>query len=330
MILRDPWQSDSHGYLRALPDPILHTYSARWLQTYGALNLKRSSIKAYNESLANHILPVLGHLPLSEIKRYMVIDLIRELRKKNLSRNSIRLVYATLRVILNNAVDDELIVTNPGLKVGRFVKGKVQAGASITALTREDLHIFLQTIKEKFPPYYPLFLTFARTGLRLGEALGLQWQDINFDERVIYVRRTLGLYGIDVPKNGKSRRVDMSKQLASVLIENLQATTIEASKRGWKEPSPWVFCSSYGTPLDPNNLRRRVFYKAIEAARLKRFRIHDLRHTFATLLIQNGESLVYLKDQLGHHSIQITVDIYGHLICGTNKQAVDRLDEFVM
>jgi integrase len=323
-------QSELHGYLPGLPKPTLGSYATRWLQTYAALNLRRSSIKAYNECLTNHILPLLGHLRLSEIKRYMVIDLIAELRRKNLSRNTIRLVYATLRMILNNAVDDELISSNPAVKVGRFVKGKPQAGESIQALTREELNLFLSTIREKFPSYYPLFLTFARTGLRPGEGLGLQWQDINLTDRFINVRRTVGRYGIEAPKNGKSRRVDMSKQVASVLIENLQAASIEASKRGWKEPSPWVFCNSYGTPLDPNNLRRRVFYKAIEAARLKRFRIHDLRHTFATLLIQNGESLVYLKDQLGHHSIQITVDIYGHLICGTNKQAVDRLDELVM
>jgi integrase len=195
MILPGLWKSELHDFLPGLPNPTLRSYSVRWLQTYGALNLERSSIKAYNESLTNHILPVLGHLRLCEIKRYMVLDLITELRKKNLSRNSIRLIYATLRVILNNAVDDELISINPALKVGRFVKGKVRAGASITALTREELNIFLNTVREKFPQNYPLFLTFARTGLRLGETLGLQWQDINFDDRLIHVRRALGPYG---------------------------------------------------------------------------------------------------------------------------------------
>jgi integrase len=83
----------------------------------------------------------------------------------------------------------------------------------------------------------------------------------------------------------------MSKHLASVLADHLEIKNNEASKLGWMQSSPWVFCNSYGTPLDPNNLRRRVFYKAIEAAGLKKFRIHDLRHTFATLLIENGESL---------------------------------------
>jgi integrase len=257
----------------------------------------------------------------------MVIDLITELRNKNLSRNSIRLVYATLRVILNNAVNDELITSNAALKVGRFVKGNGQSAATITPLTRGELKVFLNTVKEKFSGYYPLFLTFARTGLRLGEVLGLQWPDIHFHDRFIHVRRTLGAYGIEAPKNGKSRRIDMSKRLASVLNDHLKVSRNEASKLGWNENALWVFRNSYGTPLDPNNLRRRVFYKAVESASLKKFRIHDLRHTFATLLLENGESLSYLKDQLGHHSIQITVDTYGHVVSGNNRQAVDRLDD---
>lgn len=79
--------------------------------------------------------------------------------------------------------------------------------------------------------------------------------------------------------------------------------------------------------IDGDNLRRRVFWTALAKAGLRRIRIHDLRHIFASILIQNGESLVYVKEQMGHHSIQITVDTYGHLVPGANRQAVDRLDD---
>lgn len=89
----------------------------------------------------------------------------------------------------------------------------------------------------------------------------------------------------------------------------------------------WVFTTPQGTQLDPNNLRKRVFYCALAMAGLRRGRFHDLRHTYASLLIQQGESLAYVKDQLGHHSIQITVDTYGHLVPCGNRQAVDRLDD---
>jgi integrase len=84
-----------------------------------------------------------------------------------------------------------------------------------------------------------------------------------------------------------------------------------------------------GQLLDKNNWRKRVFYRTLEKAGLRQIRVHDLRHTFASLLIQAGESLAYVRDQLGHHSIKVTVDIYGHLAPGGNKAAVDRLDDEV-
>ncbi len=81
-----------------------------------------------------------------------------------------------------------------------------------------------------------------------------------------------------------------------------------------------------GLFVDPNNMREPVFYRCLDLAELRRVRFHDPRHTFASLLIQQGESLAYVKDQLGHHSIQITIDRYGHLVPDGNRQAVDQLD----
>jgi integrase len=88
----------------------------------------------------------------------------------------------------------------------------------------------------------------------------------------------------------------------------------------------WVFTSSTGTMLNPDNFRKRDWPHPLAKAGLRCIRIHDLRHTFASLLIQNGESLVYVKEQLGHHSIRVTVDTYGHLVPGGNRAAVDKLD----
>jgi len=99
--------------------------------------------------------------------------------------------------------------------------------------------------------------------------------------------------------------------------------------KGWKERPEWVFVNDVGQVIDEGNLRGRVFYPALAKTGLRHIRIHDLRHTFASMLLQNGESLVYVKDQLGHSSIQITVDIYGHLVPGANRQAVARLDDDV-
>jgi integrase len=163
--------------------------------------------------------------------------------------------------------------------------------------------------------------------MRLGELLGLQWGDIDFNGRFIEVRRNLVAGRETTPKSGKTRRVDMSNQLTETLRSLLIARKAEALKKGWGKVPDWVFCNEDGRPLDGDNLRHRVFYKILRKAGLRRVRFHDLRHTFASLLLQQNESPAYVKEQLGHASIQITVDVYGHLIPGANRQAVDRLDD---
>ena len=117
----------------------------------------------------------------------------------------------------------------------------------------------------------------------------------------------------------------MSLELTQTLKDLLLERQVEAGANGTEVP-PWVFCNEQGGLLHHNNLRDRIFYGLLKKAGLRQVRFHDLRHTFASLLLQNGESPVYVKEQLGHSSIQITVDCYGYLIPGGNKQAVDRLD----
>jgi integrase len=87
-----------------------------------------------------------------------------------------------------------------------------------------------------------------------------------------------------------------------------------------------VFVTEAGRPYDAANLRQRIFYRTLTKAGIRRIRLHDLRHTYASLLIQQRESLAYVRDQMGHCSIKVTVDTYGHLVPGANRQAVNRLE----
>ena len=119
----------------------------------------------------------------------------------------------------------------------------------------------------------------------------------------------------------------MSKQLKSELLGLRHKTKLQTVRKGWGRVPEWVFVNENGNPLDGDNWRRRVFYRSLVKSGIRKIRIHDLRHTYASLLIQAGESLAYVRDQLGHHSIRVTVDIYGHLTPGGNKDAVDRLDD---
>jgi integrase len=157
--------------------------------------------------------------------------------------------------------------------------------------------------------------------------VALQWPDIDFNGRFVEVKHSWVDGKLTTPKSGKGRRVDMSLMLTDTLKALLLERKKETLRKGWGEVPLWAFTSEVGTMMDPDNFRKRVWPKLLAKAGLRQVRIHDLRHTFASLLIQNGESLAYVKEQLGHASIRMTVDVYGHLVPGGNKAAVDRLDD---
>ncbi len=322
-------------------------YAEWWLENCAQGNIKDSTLEEYKAVLNNHVYPAFGPRPMAKVTRKMIREFIVQkkkvgfLKKAALSRSTIKNILAPVRAIYNQAIEDGDVLFNPASNVGKFNK-REPGEKQINPLTREELATLLKTASEKMPHFYPALLCSARTGLREGEMIGLKWHDIDFHGRFVEVRRTISRGKATFPKNGKTRRVDMSLQLTNSLDELLAKRKVEALKREMERPpeerrkhervlaevmESWIFTTPIGTQLDPNNLRKHVFYRCLDLAELRRVRFHDLRHTFATLLIQQGESLAYVRDQLGHHSIQITVDTYGHLVPGGNRQAVDRLDD---
>ncbi len=286
---------------------------------------KHTTFDDYKKLLDRDILPTLKLLDLQDITREKVKALALAGLQKGQSPKTVQNIVRCLSSLFSHALEDNLVKVNPALKPGKFLP-KITKRHNIAPLTREEVALLIETAKTKLPRYYPLFLCAVRTGLRMGELLALQWGDIDWHGRFIEVRRNYTHFKLTTPKSGESRRVDMSKELAQTLRDLLTERQIEAAAGQWTETPPWVFCSETGGLLHPHNLRDRVFYGLLTKAKLRKVRFHDLRHTFASLLLQQGESLVYVKEQMGHSSIQVTVDLYGHLIPGGNKQAVDRLD----
>jgi integrase len=236
-------------------------------------------------------------------------------------------VQRTLSAVLSQAVEDAVLPANPAFRMGRHVRKGDEPRREIHPLTREEAQTFLAAIEKHWPEHYAFFLCALRTGMRLGELLALQWGDLDFKSRFIEVQRNLVAGKVTTPKNSNRRRVDVSAHLAEALEKQLTAAKAAKLKAGVKELTPWVFSNRDSEPLDGDNMRSRVFKPALTKAKLREVRIHDLRHTFASLLIQQGESLAYVRDQLGHSSIQVTVDVYGHLVPGSNRAAVDKLDD---
>jgi integrase len=306
--------------------PTFSEYAQRWISITVPASCKASTARDYQGLLGNYILPLFRDCRADEIKRSKVRDFLEKKINESFASCTVTHMKNVISGVLNLAIDDETISVNPAHRLGKVIKSK-RLQLEADPLRKEELSNLLKTFETEFPKHYPLALTLARTGMRLGEALAVKWSDIDFNSRFIKVQRGFSRGKIETPKNGKTRRVDMSRQLAECLLNLKEQRTIEGLKDGLAEIPQWVFVSDAGKPLIANVWRRDIFRKALQRAKMRKIRIHDLRHTYASLLIQTGESLAYIRDQLGHHSIKVTVDIYGHLAPEGSKAAVNRLDD---
>lgn len=304
----------------------LRAFVATWKTTHGLTALKSSTLRGYNANLDQHILPVLGDRDLASITRTDCRSLLAACRTKGKKGKTLSNIARTLSSILTDAVEQGRLPGNPAFRMGRYCRVEGEIPHAIQPLSREEAAALLNAARDHAPRYAALVLTALRTGMRLGELLALEWGDIDFHGGFIWVRRNR-VHGVTTtPKNGKARRVDMSVQLKRELEHLLVRRKADALREGCTLPRT-LFLSPEGNPIDADNLRTRVWEPLLAKAGLRAIRFHDLRHTYASLLIAGGESLAYVRDQLGHSSIRITVDIYSHLIPGANRAAVDVLDE---
>ncbi len=313
--------------------PRFGEYSDSWIENHAKLCCKPSTIGGYESVLRQHIWPRFSSTRISEIKRNDIKEFIGQLLTKGLTRSTIRNAISILRGIFNQAIEDGLFEANPAANLGRFTRAARSSGVKGVALTSEEVEQFLVAAEELCPEYAPLFLLAVRAGLRRGELVALQWQDVEFGQndrdtnRFILVQHNYVRREHTNTKSKKTRRVDMSRELRGVLLRvrdaHLAASGLTNST---VIGSNLVFPSQDGNILDPDNLYHRYFVPVLKQSGIRRIRLHDLRHTFGSLLLQKGASIVYVKEQMGHSSIQVTVDTYGHLVPSADISFVDRLD----
>jgi integrase len=314
--------------------PTFGSYADKWLKNYARVECKTSTADGYEGVIEQYLRPRFGNRALDQIKRDDIKAMINELIAKELSRNTVRNALCVIRGIFNDAIEAGIVEVNPAARLGRFTRTAKRTEVKGISLTPVEAEQFLQAAKEICPEYHPLFLMALRAGLRRGELVAVQWGDIQFgkDEhdanRFTIVQHNYVRREHTTTKSKKSRRVDLSRELRRVLIELRDRRLLDAFLKGKNDISDeFVFLSPEGSILDPDNLYHRYFQSVLAKAGLRKIRLHDLRHTFGSLLIQSGASIVYVKEQIGHSSIQVTVDTYGHLIPGANVSFVDRLDE---
>lgn len=289
----------------------------KWKENYLTVQqqlgrLKPSTISSYQSNLDGHIEPFFGARQLAEVTLASVQEFIKALLGKGLSAKTIGNVIVILKEMFKHAVQWGHLDANPV----QYVERPRGEDKEMDVFTPDEIRRLLDAQEE---PLRTLLLTAVLTGMRQGELFGLQWEDIDFARHQIHVRRSLWHGTLGTPKSRRSRRaIDMPPTLEQAL-QHLLTT----------RRSDFVFCSERGTPLDADNFRHREFPTALRRAELRRIRFHDLRHTYTSLLIAHGAHPKYIQAQLGHASIQTTLDRYGHLMPQLHQAEARKLDQLV-
>jgi len=270
--------------------PKFMEYAKLWLESYVKHLRRESTYERYCSLLELHVFPVLGKVPLDEIKRGDIRNLLISLLKKNLSWGTVCLVRDVISGPMIQAFDEELITANPVARILKRINEPRNQKKEIDPLNHEEVALFLETCLKYYPEHYPFFLTAFRTGMRLGELLALKWGDIDWHGKFILVRRSYKRGRIDHTKTGKQRRVDMTDQLIDTLHDFLLTRKKEALESGKGMVEEFIFHRN-GKPIEQNSIRY-PFKRILEKAGLRDIRFHDIRHTYASLLLTAAASPV--------------------------------------
>ena len=304
----------------------LEQFLGSWLEVVKD-RVRASTYESY-ELNARRLTAELGELPLASLSPSLIQATYQHLLRRGLTAYSVLQTHQLLHRVLNHAFHLGLIAKNPAL----LAYPPRPRRREMTALGTSQLRLLLQSTRSD--RLYPLWVLLSCAGLRLGEALGLRWQDIDLEGSRLSVRRALqrrrgvGLIFVD-PKTTRSRRaVELGGSAVEALREHeLRQSSLRLFTPGWRD-SGLVFTNLHGRPMDPGQANSELT-RSLKAAGLPRIRVHDLRHTTATVLLQAGIHPKVVQELLGHKTVATTLDTYSHVLPVLHRDAIRVLDDWL-
>ena len=301
-----------------------------WFQDYAKIKVRPSSHQTYQGYIHNHIRPNIGDIPLEKLTSLDLQKLYKKLltqgrvdrveakgQPKGLSAKTVRNIHQILSSALKLAQEQRLILANPaeGCALPRVEHQEMKT------LTTVQLASFFREARES--GVFELYYLELGTGLRRGELLGLKWEDIDLERGDLRVRRQVSRINgevVEAPLKTKNayRTLPLAEDTVSVLKE-------QRRKVG---NSPWVFPSPNGGPISPDSVLH-MLHRVLKRAGLPKVRFHDLRHTFATLALQNGVDVKTVSGMLGHFSAGFTLDTYAHITSAAQRQAAKTMENIL-
>jgi integrase len=341
--------ASNRGLPIAAADSTVSAYLAYWLDGVAVHHLRENTHTRYAASIRLHLNPGLGVKKLARLTTRDVRTFLDGLRTtcqccaqerdsvrrsccaigqccgRRLSPLTVTYVHAVLKSALEHAVREDELPRN----VARNVKTTTPRPRRFQPLTAAEARQLLRAANgDRLHPLYELAL---RTGLRKGELLGLHWEDLDLDGGTATIHRSLqrtrsqGLTVLNTKTLASERRIALPTECINSLKihQEQQQEERQAAGTGWTD-NGFVFTTRNGRPLDPTNLTRR-FHRLLHSAGLRTIRFHDLRHSTATLLLEQGVDLVVIKELLGHAHIGVTAGVYAHVRLRLQRQAIDTL-----
>lgn len=309
-LLRGDWNDPR---LTGVP---LQEWAEQWFAT--TAHLKPRTRVEYESNLRNHVLPFFGDQPVGVIDVVSIRQFVSSLRANGLEHGTVKKAKAVLSMVLGSAAEAGAIKANPcaNVKIGRAARREM------VFLTADEVEALATAIAD---PYGTLVRFAAYTGLRAGEIAALRAGRLNLLRRRVEVAESLSIVPgkglvFGPTKNYQRRTVPLPAFLAEELAEHL-------ARQGCTGRDALVFTSQQGTPLRQHHFYWRHFKPAVERAGLDAHtRFHDLRHTCVALLIAEGAHQLTIMRRVGHSSIQVTLDTYGHLFPELEEDVTQRLD----
>ena len=344
----------NRGLPVATADSTVGDYLTYWLNGVAVHRLRENTHARYAACIRLHLMPGLGTKKVARLTAKDVRTFLDRLRttcqcctqkldaerksccavgeccQKWLSPLTVTYVHSVLKSALEHAVREDELPRN----VARNVKATAPRPRRFRPFTAAEARRFLDAARaDRLHAMYALAL---RTGLRKGELLGLHWEDLDLTNGTASIRRSLqrtrtgGLTHLPTKTLASERRIALPTECIRSLKEHKEQQDKERKTAGsaWQDGG-LVFTTPTGRPLDPANLTRR-FRSFLNRVGLRRIRFHDLRHSTATLLLEQGVDLIVIKELLGHAHIGVTAGVYAHVRLRLQRQAIDRLTAALM
>ena len=312
---------------------LLAEWMDTWLHEYMKPSVRATTWESYETQIRKHIKPALGHIRLSQLQTSSLQKLYNEKtdggradgKDGGLSPRSVKYIHTVLHSALEQAKKERMIMINPA----DSVKLPKQQKKEIQYMESADLTKFFQAAKGT--KYFPAYYLELATGLRRGELLAIRWQDVDFKNHTVTVNQNLvrvkGKGLIFQPPKTKlaNRTISIPADVTEVLKfhKRKQDSQREAAGVAWLN-NDLVFCNEIGQPLDPRSFTH-YFERLLKNADIPPVTFHGLRHTYATMALQEGVDIRTTQENLGHHAAAFTLDVYSSVTDKMKKEATDKI-----